>query len=470
MRKREQTSEGASVCVETLEARTMMAADTVLEWNAVAVEATRVARFSPNVQTRALAMVHGAVFDAVNGIERGYAPYLVQRHAPRWASEEAAAAVAAHDVLVGLMPASQQATLDAALTSSLAKVPDGRAEDAGVAFGKLVAEQMLAARANDGSTNVVTYVPGTGPDDWQPTPPAFAPAALPQWATVEPFGINSPDQFRSDPPPALNSAEFTQAFNQMKEIGAQNSTTRTPEQTDIARFWAGPSGTVQPPGHWNSIARGVADAQGKSLAQNARMFALLNIGMADALITAWDTKFHYSFVRPVTAIRNADTDGNPDTVGDATWLPLLTTPPHPSYMAAHSAVSATAATVLAEFFGTDAIPFTSSAEVSAGGAVITRSFNGFWQAAQEAGASRIYGGIHWSFDNEAGLQAGHSVGEFISDNLLRPRGNSGHEGDHPDVGAAPHSVLISPLISSEQPARTDSSSLFSDAKDDDVLR
>jgi hypothetical protein len=409
-------------------------------------------------------MVHGAVFDAVNGIEGGYDAYLVQRHAPRWASEEAAAAVAAHNVLVSLLPA-QQAALDAALASSLAAVPDGRAEDAGVAYGKLVADRMLTERADDGSTDVVTYVPGTGPDDWQPTPPAFAPAALPQWASVEPFGISSPDQFRADPPPSLASPEFTQAFNQMKAIGAANSTTRTAEQTDIARFWAGPSGTVQPPGHWNSIARGVADAQGNSLAQNARLFALLNIGMADALITAWDTKFEYSFVRPVTAIRNADNDGNPDTAADPAWSPLLTTPGHPSYMAAHSAVSATAATVLAEFFGNDAIAFTSSAEVAAGGAVITRSFDGFWDAAQEAGASRIYGGIHWSFDNQAGLQAGRSVGEFVADNLLRRRGNSAHDGDHTDVGAAPQSVPGSALTT-----RNDTNSFFSDARDNDLFR
>jgi hypothetical protein len=440
-----------------------MAADTVLEWNQVAVEATRVARLSPNAQTRALAMAQGAVFDAVNGIERGYAPYLVDRHAPRWASAEAAAATAAHDVLVSLLPA-QQATLDAALTSSLAKVSDGRAEDAGVDYGKLVAQSMIAARADDGSTDVVAYVPGTGPDDWQPTPPAFAPAALPQWATVEPFGIHSPVQFRADPPPALDSPEFTAAFNQIKALGAANSTTRTAEQTDIARFWAGPSGTVQPPGHWNGIARGVADAQGNSLAQNARMLALLNIGMADALITAWDSKFEYGFVRPVTAIRNADNDGNPDTAADTAWSPLLGTPPHPSYMAAHSSLSATAATILAEFYGNDAIAFTSSAEVAAGGAVITRSFNGFWQAAQEAGASRIYGGIHWSFDNQAGLTAGHSVGEFVTDHLLQPRGNSGHDGDFPGAGV-PYSEPAS-----AQPSRNNSNSVLSDSSNDGLLR
>jgi hypothetical protein len=408
-------------------------------------------------------MVHGAVFDAVNGIERDYAPYLVNIHAPRWASEEAAAAKAAHAVLVSLLPA-QQATLDAALASSLAAVPDGQAEDAGVAYGKLVADSMLAERADDGSTDVVTYVPGTGPDDWQPTPPAFAPAAIPQWATVEPFGISSPDQFRADPPPSLDSPAFTEAFNQMKAIGAANSTTRTDEQTQIARFWAGPSGTVQPPGHWNSIARSVADAQHNSLEENARMMALLNIGMADALITAWDTKFAYSFVRPVTAIRNADNDGNPDTAADPTWSPLLTTPGHPSYMAAHSSLSATAATVLAEFYGNDVIPFTSTAEISAGGPTITRSFTGFWQAAEEAGASRIYGGIHWSFDNQAGLQAGHSVGEFVADNLLQPRGNTAHDTDHPGADVVPQSVPGGAV-----PGEQDTHSLFSDSSDDDVL-
>jgi PAP2 superfamily len=465
MRKHERAWDRSrqTACFEPLETRTLMAADMVLEWNQVAVEATRVARLSPPVQTRALAMVQGAVFDAVNGIERDYAPYLVEQHTARWASAEAAAAVAAHDVLMGLLPA-QQATLDAALTSSLASVPDGLAEDAGVAYGKLVAQSMLAERADDGSTDVVTYVPGTGPDDWQPTPPAFAPALTPQWATLQPFAINSPDQFRPEAPPAIDSPEFTAAFNQVKAIGASNSTTRTAEQTEIARYWAGPSGTIQPPGHWNSIARGVADAQGNSLAQNARMLALLNFGMADALITSWDAKFQYNFIRPVTAIRNADGDPNPDTAGDATWSPLLTTPGHPSYNSAHSSISSAAATILADFYGTDAIAFTYSAEIAAGGPVVTRSFNGFWQAAQEAGASRIYGGIHWSFDNQTGLQAGRSVGEFITDNLLQPKGNTDHDTDHPGADAVPQSVPGGAV-----PGEKDTNSLFSDSSDDDVL-
>jgi hypothetical protein len=439
-----------------------MAADTVLEWNEVAVEATRVARLSPPAQTRALAMVQGAVFDAVNGIQRGYAPYLVDRHAARWASAEASAATAAHDVLVGLLP-TQQATLDTALASSLATVPDGPAEDAGVAFGKLVAQRMLAERADDGSTDVVTYVPGTDPDDWQPTPPGFAPPLTPQWATLQTFAINSPDQFRPGPPPALNSPEFTAAFNEVKAIGASNSATRTAEQTEIARYWAGPSGTVQPPGHWNRIAREVGEAQGNTLAENARMLALLDISMADALIASWDAKFAYNYVRPVTAIRNGDNDPNPDTAGDAAWSPLLTTPGHPSYMSAHSSISSAAATALAGFFGTDSIAFSDTAELTPGGTQVTRSFDGFWDAAQEAGASRIYGGIHWSFDNQAGLQTGHSIGAFITEHLLRPRGNSGHDGDFPGVGV-PYSAPAGAL-----PSRNNSNSVFSDSSNDGLL-
>ena len=450
--------------VESLETRTLMAADMVLEWNQIAVEATRVQRLSPPPQTRALAMVQGAVFDAVNGIERDYAPYLVKRHAARWASAEAAAATAAHDVLVGLMP-TQQATFDAALTSSLAKVPDGPAEDAGVAFGRLVAERMLAERQDDGSTDVVTYVPGTDPDDWQPTPPSFAPALAPQWATLETFAICSADQFRPDAPPAINSPAFTAAFNEVKAIGASNSTTRTVEQTEIARYWAGPSGTVQPPGHWNRIARGVGDAQGNTLAENARMLALLNIAMADALIASWDAKFEYNYVRPVTAIRNGDNDGNADTAGDAAWSPLLGTPGHPSYTSGHSSISAAAATALAGVFGTDSIAFSDTAELSPGGIQVTRSFDGFWEAAQEAANSRLYAGIHWSFDNEVGLEAGREVGGFITDHLLQARGNSGHDGEHPSDVAVPQWVLSS----SAPPFQGAAGWFFSEAADDDLL-
>jgi hypothetical protein len=422
---------GSASLIEPLETRTLMAGDVVLEWNNIALETTKTLpgpQITPPRQLRMLAMVHGAVFDAVNSVERGYEPYLVKVGTPRWTSPDAAAAVAAHDVLVGLFP-TKQPDFDAALTASLAAVPDGRAEDAGVAVGHTVGAAMLAARVDDGIDVPVAYTPGTDPDDWQPTPPAFAAPLLPQFATLPPFAIDSPDQFRAAPPPSIGSDDFERAFEEVKAIGAVNSATRTAEQTNIARYWAGPLGTIQPPGQWNRIARTVATSQGNTLAENARLFAQLNFGMCDALIAAWDTKFTYNFVRPVTAIRNAAADGNPDTGADSAWTPLLGTPGHPSYMSAHSSISSAAATALGNFFGDHAIPFTDTSEVAAGGARITRSFDGFREAAKEAGASRVYGGIHWQFDNQAGLKAGREVGQFVSDHLLQPRGRGNGHGD-----------------------------------------
>ena len=419
----------SSASIEPLETRTLMAGDVVLEWNAIAVETTKtlVPALTTQRQTRMMAMVHGAVFDAVNSVERDYDPYLVKVGTPRWASADAAAAVAAHDVLVGLVPA-KQAAFDDSLAASLAAIPDGPAEDEGAAVGRAVAAAMLAHRQDDGFNAVVPYTPGTEPDDWQPTPPAFAPPVTPQLATTDPFALRAPDQFRAAPPPPITSAAFTQAFDEAKALGAVNSTTRTAEQTEIARYWVGPAGTVLPPGQWNRIARTVATARGNSMPENARLFALLNFGMADAQISCWDTKYTYNFVRPITAIRNAANDGNDDTVADPAWTPLITTPAHPSYTSGHSTVSAAAATILGTFFGDDSIAFEDTAELSAGGATITRSFGGFWEAAEEAASSRLYAGIHWSFDNEVGLEAGRDVGRFVSDGLLRPRGGGNDPG------------------------------------------
>jgi len=420
-------------------------ADAVTDWNVKSGEVIAEAKMGTPPAVRVMALVQTAAYEAARG-------------AGREASVEAAIAAAHRVVLAKLIP-SQQAMVDNAYNAAIAPIAEGAAKAAGVAIGEKAAAAVLASRADDVVASE-SYRPYTTAGMYVPT----SAAAVPQWGSRKPWNMSHAAQFRPGPPPALDSAKWASDYNEVRVLGAKASTARTAEQTDIARFWAGPSGTVQPPGHWNSIARGVADAQGNSLAQNARMMALLNIGMADALITAWDTKYAYSFVRPVTAIRNADNDGNPDTAADPAWSPLLTTPGHPSYMAAHSAVSATAATVLAEFYGNDSIAFTSSAEVAAGGQVITRTFNSFSQAAQEAGASRIYGGIHWSFDNEAGLEAGHSIGEFVSDNLLGPRGNSGNAGDHPGGVAAPQRAFSSAL-----PSRSNADRFFSDAADDDLL-
>src|SRR5262245_41737049 len=345
--------------VELLEDRCLLSADVVLEWNQLALHAVGQARVNPAVASRALAITQVAVYDAVNAIDRSFEPYFAHVQASRGASLEAAAAQAAHDTLSALFP-SQAATFDAALAADLVGIPPGRASQ-GVEVGQAAAQQILTWRSTDGSTAVVTYTPGTDPGDWQPTPPAFLPALAPQWPYVTPFALSAGSQFRPAPPPALDSAEYAAAFNEVKSLGRAGSTTRTDEQTQIARFWNDALGTAFAMGYWNRIAEQVATDQGLGLVQDARVFALLNIAMADAHISCWDAKYAYNLWRPVTAIRAADTDGNPDTEPDATWTPLLVTPNFPSYTSAHSTLSAAAAGVLTALFGAN-YSFTVGAE------------------------------------------------------------------------------------------------------------
>jgi hypothetical protein len=315
--------------VESLESRTFLASDPVVEWNSILLDSIRVQKTSPPYAARNMAIVHIAIFDAVNAIDGGYQGYATKRNGPKDASEAAAVAEAAHDTLAALYP-SRAAIFDAALSASLGRVADGAAENKGIAVGRDAAKQILAQRKNDGADRVVSYTPGTGADDWTPTGPDFAPALLPQWPDVTPFSLQSGDQFRAAPPPSMTSEEFTSAFNHVKEVGAVDSTTRTTDETQIALFWGDGVGTATPPGHWNLIAQDVAEAQHNTLQQNARLFALLNIALADAGIASWDAKYEYDFVRPVTAIRNAANDGNPNTTADANWTPLIATPPFPS--------------------------------------------------------------------------------------------------------------------------------------------
>src|SRR5947209_848379 len=310
--------------VEQLEDRCLPSANVVLEWNQLALHAIGQARVSPVIASRALAITEAAVYDAVNAIDRSSAPYFAHVHASRGASLEAAAAHAGHDTLAALFP-SQAATFDAALAADLVGIPPGRARQ-GTDVGHAVAEQILTWRSTDGSGAVVNYTPGTNPGDWQPTPPAFLPAAAAQWGFVTPFTLKSASQFRSPPPPALTSPEYTAAFNQVKELGSFDSTTRTPDQTESALFIAGP---VTPNASlWNQIAHQLAISHGNTLVDNARMFALVNLTQADSAIAGWDAKFIYNFWRPVTAIRAADTDINPDTQADPNWTPLIVTTNH----------------------------------------------------------------------------------------------------------------------------------------------
>lgn len=392
----------------------VLAADPVIEWNRAALNAIRFTRINPPAASRALAITHAAVFDAVNGIQRTHRPYFVTALAPAGASPEAAVAAAAHAALTALFPATNFTALHDA---QLAAVTNAAARDAGAAWGRSVAASLLALRAGDGATNVVPYTPGTDPGEWRPTPPANAPALLPGWGLVRPFTMVSGDQFRPQPPPALNSAAYAYEFATVKQYGAVNSTVRTANQTEIARFWADGAGTVTPPGHWNVIAQKVAAARGLSLAENARLFALLNFATADAAISCWDAKYAYNLWRPVTAVREADHDGNPETAGDPDWTPLIATPPFPEYTSGHSTFSRAAATVLAGFFGTDAIPFTTTSDDLPG---VTRSFAGFSAAADEAGISRIFGGIHWPSANLHAQACGWLIGQQVLARFLSP--------------------------------------------------
>jgi hypothetical protein len=336
--------------------------------------------------------------------------------------------VAAADA-AGLFTASALFPTDTAIfqatyQSSLLGVPGGRAQTDGIALGRLVAEQTLISRETDGANAVVNYIPGSAPGDWRPAPPKFAPAQTPQWALVTPFALKSPSQFRPPPPPALTSAAYTAAFNETKDFGRVDSTVRTPEETEIAKFWEGKAGTPQVPGYWNEIAQSAAISQGNTLDQNARLFAELNVALADAVIAHFDAKYTFNRWRPVTAIQLADQTGNPDTVADPNWQPLLNTPPNPSYVSGHGAASGAASTVLAHFFGTDNISFSLTSEDLKG---VTHSFTSFSAAAAEAENSVVWGGIHFRFDVTAGQTLGQSVARYVDQHFFQPRPGSARD-------------------------------------------
>src|SRR6266576_3806747 len=385
----------------------------VIEWNRTLLAIVRTPGAQPATihSTRSFAILHAAIYNAVNNIDPKFTPYLVRLpDVPRSASEIAAADEAAHDVLVFLYPACQ-ASLDMELEQDLALLPDNERKTQGIAVGQAVDGQLLAARSADGA-NVTPppYVPGTQPGDYQLTPPNFAPADFTQWPQVTPFALEQANEFRPGPPPALTSALYTEAFNEVKSLGFINSTTRTAEQTQIGQFW---NGNIQD--FWNEIAQTAALQRNLNLEHSARLFALLNISLADTAIAFFDAKYTYNFWRPVTAIRLAATDGNPQTDPDPTWLPLGTkTAPDPSYPGAHSAISKAGATVLGFYFG-NRFAFDVTSESLAG---VTRHFTSFSAAAEEAGLSSIFAGQHFRTDHLAGKGLGAQVAESIDENIL----------------------------------------------------
>jgi membrane-associated phospholipid phosphatase len=387
----------------------------VIEWNKALLVILRTAGAQPPTihSTRSFAILHASIFDAVNNIDGTYSPYLVRlSNISRLASQPAAADQAAHDVLVALYPAFQT-TLDAELEQDLAQIPEGQDKTDGVTVGETVAAQILAFRSTDGaSVTPPLFIPGNQPGDYQFTPPNFAPADFTQWPQVTPFALARADEFRPGPPPQLASEEYTRVFNEVKSLGFITKT-RTQEQTLIGTFW---NGNIQD--FWNEIAQTAALGHHLGLAHSARLFALLNISLADSTIALFEAKYNYQFWRPVTAIELAGDDGNPHTQPDPNWVPLPSkTAPDPSYPGAHSALSFAGAEVLKSYLG-DRFAFDVTSESLQG---VKRHFISFSAAAQEAGLSRIYAGQHFRTDHIAGKGLGAKVAESIVDTVLLPR-------------------------------------------------
>ena len=376
-------------------------------WNQVALQAIENDASTPEYASRGLAIMSASVYDAVNAID-ATPGYYVTTTAPGGASADAAAASAAYTVLSYLYPA-QQAFLNASFTNLLASIPAGHAKTDGESVGQSVANTIIALRQDDGSTNYVDYTPSSAPGDWQPTAPTYSPAENPQWATLKPFAMTSDTQFQPPAPPSLTSQDYASAVNETLNIGSVNSTTRTADETQIAQFWNDKAGTYSPPGHWNAIADAIAQQQGDSLSQDARLLAELNIAEGDAAIVAWNAKYLYNTWRPITLANGAGAAVNGEIETIANWTPLLTTPPFPEYVSGHSTFSGAAAEVLSSAFG-DNFHFSAT---SVGLPGVTRTYTSFEQAAEEAGISRIYGGIHFTFSNTAALTSGRELGDYV---------------------------------------------------------
>jgi len=408
---------GFGVCVSLAGILGEARADVVTDWNNILLDAVRAEKSVPPRASRAMACVNVSMFEAVNGISGLYEPYHLTDPAPPGTSPEAAAAAAAYQSLSHLFPA-QRKVFDAALKASLSAIPEGPSKMAGISWGLKVADAIMALRAEDGSTRESNHQYPAGPGLWTPTPPDFASGLLPDWVAVKPWAMADGSQFRPAPPPALGSAEYLKAFGEVARLGRIDSPWRTTEQSQIVLFWADGPGTSTPPGHWLLVALSLASQRSLPLHESSRLFALLSMAMADAAIVSWDSKYHYHHWRPITGIQYSELKGNGGTRVASPWTPFLSTPPFPSYTSGHSTFSGSASRILELFFGTDAVLFSLISEGLPG---VERFFASFSQAAEEAGQSRIYGGIHWQYDNQAGLASGRALGDHVFYNRLRPR-------------------------------------------------
>jgi hypothetical protein len=426
----------------------MARADVITDWNALMRQtfAAEGSSATPPTNSRTMGMMGAAMYDAVNSISRtrsSYLGYYDPTTAGAGIDVTAAAATAAYNVLVSNYSDmygggnSYASSFTSLYNSQMSSIADGEAKTRGMEVGLAAAQAMIAARAGDGWNAASTYStqPAGTPGAWQPGNTAGAWGASSgsflrsEWGYVTPFTMSSGDQFRpatlagyqaNDMASFVGSQTYTDGFNEVKNLGAATGSTRTTDQTNIAYFWVDGPGTASPPGHWNRIAQTVSASMNLSVEDNARLFALLNLAEADTGIATWDAKRAYDLWRPMHAINTASTDGNADTLENAAWTPLIPTPSFPAYTSGHSAFSMAAATILAEFFGTDNIAFTTDSESPFLPLGYTRDFSSFSEAAEEAGMSRIYGGIHYSWDNTDGSLLGANVADNVYNSYFLP--------------------------------------------------
>jgi len=410
---RMRTRLAAAACGMLLSTAALSTSDPVLEWNAIMVDTT--SGQNPIVQARFAAITQLAVFEAVNAIDKDFDPYLGTITAAHTASVEAAAVAAAHAVLKNYFPANA-AALEAARATSLARIADGNRKRQGIAAGEAAAAAMIALRADDGSSPPEFHLPAsTNPGEWQLTP-SCPPAGgvLLQWRNLRPFAIETTHQFRSAPPPALTSPRYVRDYWEVKMVGGVDSRFRPQGRADVARFYA----ATAPVPVWNAAASQVAVEQGRSMSELARALALVNVAISDAQATVFETKYHYNFWRPETAIRAGNADGNPFTRADPDFKPFVLTPCFPSYASGHGSSSGAAREVLERMFGARH-HFVILSNPAVPGVVL--QYEAFRQITHDIDDARVYGGIHFRFDQEAGAQIGRKVGTYVHRHTLRRR-------------------------------------------------
>lgn len=403
-------------------------ADVVLDWNRVASDVTRdnTSLQNPGMVSRSMAMMNLAIYDALAMTSSGattFYDYGSGHSSPGLGySDNAAASQAAYTVMSGIY-GDQQSQLDTALSTSLSLIPNSQAKNDGINLGTMIGQSILDRRANDGYDTMSQYMPTNAPGHWQSDPLNPGQEAWgPDWGNVRPFALASNTQFMPPPMPEMTSQQYTDAFNEVKSLGAVNSTTRTADQTEIGYFWAYDRvGMGTPHRMFLQVLDTIAQQEGNTVDENAELFAKATVAVADAGITAWNSKFEYDFWRPVTGIREADTDGNPDTIADPNWTPLGApggngtdfTPPFPTYLSGHATFGGALFGMLQEFYGTDDIPFSLASDEMPG---VVRNYDTLSEAMDENGRSRVYLGIHWNFDDSVGQATGSDIASYIASN------------------------------------------------------